>query len=267
MTGTNLAHLQPPVVEPFDTWPEFRNIIDVAVDTQPRNLQVRIGPSEIGTECDRCLIHRLSGQVEAREPGTQWLPFIGTSVHAQLADFFVHANSQLPRARFLVESEVSVGEIDGEEITGHADLFDLWTGTVWDWKIVGKTTLEKAQRAGDVGEKYRVQGHLYGRGFARRGLRVNTVTVAMLPRNAVSLDSAYRWSEPYDEGVAIAALERATRLRRFIRLLGRDRVLADAPPHTGEEYSCARYPNPDGTYPLLPGHASPESAFRDIMGG
>lgn len=248
MTLPDLTHLQPPGVQAADTWPELRALIDNAVDNQPRTLQKRIGPSELGTACDRCLIHKLAGHEETRAPGTSWLPYVGTCVHAGLEEAVLAANPH--PARWLVETTVDVGEIAGEPITGHADLFDLWTGTVDDWKVVGVTTLRKAKPClRDPAEfarrfpTYHVQRHLYGRGFARRGLTVTTVRIVFLPRNATHLGEAVVISEPYDESVAVAALDRADRFAGWLTAFGVDQVLAAAPPHNGTEHSCSRWPD------------------------
>jgi hypothetical protein len=82
MTLTDLSHLARPDIHlnPDDTWAEYRNIVERAIDNTPRSLQTRIGPSEIGNPCDACLINKLAGTPERREPGTSWLPFIGTRV-------------------------------------------------------------------------------------------------------------------------------------------------------------------------------------------
>lgn len=225
------------------TWADYKRIIERHIDNQPRSLQKAIGPSELGNPCDRCLISKLGGLEESKEPGTSWLPFIGTSVHAQLENIFLAANEGLPLTRYLVESTVSVGFVGTTEVTGHADLFDLHTGEVTDWKVVGSTTLRKV-RAEGPSETYRRQAHLYGRGFTRRGLTVNRVRIAFLPRNDVTLSGAIIWSEPYDESVAVETLTRASMFAYGIETVGLDQMLALAPPHTGTEYSCARYGNP-----------------------
>jgi len=225
-------------VTPGEDWTQVRSIIETALVNQPRSQQVRIGPSEIGTSCDRCLIHKLAGTI-ATETGVPWLPFVGTAVHAALENIFAQANAGIP-VRWLIETTISVGSIGGVDITGHADLFDLHTGTVMDWKIVGKTTLDKARRHGPS-QTYRVQGHLYGRGFTRRDLQVHTVRILFLPRNAMSLADAVIWEEPYDEQIALAALGRADMFAAAIAAMGADAVLAMAGEHTGDEFACRTY--------------------------
>ncbi len=240
MTLANLAHLARPCTGGAAvTWDEYRALIDTAVDNQPRTLQERIGPSELGTSCDRCLILKLAGIPEPRTPGASWLPYIGTAVHAALADMFTAANAGLPHARYLVETTVDVGQVGGEAITGHADLYDVETGDVTDWKVCGVTTLRRV-RAKGPSTTYRVQAHLYGRGFTRRGLPVTNVQIAYLPRNAATLDAAHIWHEPYNEDIAVAALNRADMFTAGITVHGAPALL-NMVQHTGAEYSCARY--------------------------
>jgi len=43
-------------------------------------------------------------------------------------------------------------------------------------------------------------------------------------------------------------------------MFGHEHVLANVAPHTGTEFSCRRYPNPDGTY--LPAKTFPN--FNEI---
>lgn len=260
----DLTHLARPTVNttPEAAWATLRTTLEDGIRGDARSQQVRIGPSEIGEPCDRCLVSKLAGLPEARD--TAWLPFVGTATHAAIADIFAAANATLAHIRWLVELTVDVGQIDGTTITGHADLFDLELGEVTDWKIVGANTLRDAKGNGPTAT-YRAQAHLYGRGMARRGLTVNAVRIAYLPRNAVSLTDAYIWSEPYNEGLALAALARADMFAGAIRALGADAVLAQVPTHLGG-YGCARRTNADGSTPTRPG-TSTRDPFADLLGG
>jgi hypothetical protein len=95
--------------------------------------------------------------------------------------------------------------------------------TVIDWKIVGKTSLDKARRKGPS-DTYRAQAHLYGRGWTRRPLPVEHVAIFWLPASG-DLSEAVWWTEPYDENVALAALARADGIAAAIRLLGAGNVI------------------------------------------
>lgn len=190
---------------------ELLHTIRGAIAEQPRSRQTRIGPSELGIPCDRWMSHKLAGTPKVNDRHAPWLPTIGTAVHAWLEDVFSLANLPAIQAgqppRWLLETEVSVGTVAGEDITGHCDLYDTVTATSVDWKTTGPTRLKHYRQHGP-GEQYRAQGHLYGRGWRRKGYDVDTVAIAFLPRNA-ELDQAVWWSEPYDEQVAVAALARA----------------------------------------------------------
>lgn len=194
------------------------------ITNHPRSLQQAIGPSELGTPCTRKLGFKLAGtpQVRQRNPLRQWRPTVGTAVHAWLEQAVVAYNESHSSTRFLVESTLSVGDVDGTEIHGHCDLFDLLTATVVDWKIVGPTSL-KAARKGPK-PTYRAQAHLYGRGWERKGYHVKHVAVYWLP-SAGDLSEGVWWSEPYDESLALAVLSRASAIAQAIRLVGADSVL------------------------------------------
>jgi len=219
-------------------WRELRGIIATALTNDPRSLQKAIGPSEIGTSCDRCLIHKLAGtpQVEHVEP---WLPLIGRQVHAWLDEIITLHD--LPGHTWLAEETVTCGTIGGQPLTGTCDLFHAPSGTVWDWKIVGASTLKTARRG--PSPTYRTQVHTYALGMENAGRDVHHVAIGYLPRNAVSLDAAVIWSEPYDRTVAEAAIARADMFATAIHGMGAEQVLAMAPPHTREEFSCAKYPD------------------------
>ena len=218
--------------------------ITEAMAAQPRSRQRRIGPSEIGHPCGKCLARKLAGLVENQWKGAPWLPYIGTAVHEKLADDFVAANVRWRETtgenatRWLVETTVSVGEISGVDITGSADLLDRCTLTNIDHKIVGEKSLKK-YRLNGPGPQYRVQGHLYARGWHRRGIPVQTVAILFLPRGG-ELEHAHLWAEPYDEQIALDALFRAQTIADLVDAVGLDAAVQALPADDGC-YSCARY--------------------------
>lgn len=215
-----------------------------AIVNAPRSLQKAIGPSEIGTDCVRCLARRLMGieKLPVESIGDMpWLPFIGTAVHAQLEEVFRAANDKDESVRWLIETRLPIGEIGGTEIWGSCDLFDKETGTVIDHKVVGATKLKSLPKKGP-GNTYKIQAHLYGYGWTKLGIEVNEVAVKFYPRNDISMNSGYFWYEKYDEKVALDALERANKiyeeasqakdLNEFLKICA-----------TSEDcFSCAEYP-------------------------
>lgn len=236
-------------VDPAGALKEARATIEHAITYQPRSLQKRIGPSEIGTPCDHCLAAKLAGWQQT-ERGVPWLPYIGTSVHEKLENVFLHKNFELGDAgkplRYLMEQKTMVGHIGGQEIWGSTDLVDLAAGMTVDWKIVGAATLKKAKSG--PSPVYHVQADLYAKGWNDAGIRIDHVAIAFLPRNAVSLDQAIWWTAPHDRTRAEAALDRANRLHKNLTVLGsistqaRDTWITGLARESGC-FDCARYPD------------------------
>lgn len=229
------------------------------IDAHPRSQQTRIGPSEIGTPCARKLAYKLAG-IETvnhrREPA--WKPAVGTSVHAYLE---LAMTAPITEGRFLVEQQVTVGQIGGVDITGHCDCYDLITDTVCDWKVVGPEQLKKYRANKHPGDQYRAQAHLYGRGWQNANRAADpdapgpdTVMIVFLPRNG-ELRDTYAWHEPYDEQVAIDALTRANTVSALLTLGGAEALPALG---TADDYctSCEWF-QPGSTDPRVscPGHA------------
>lgn len=207
------------------------NII-TAIKHHPRSLQKVIGPSEMGVECSRAILHKLNQDTEP-DRGVGWKPTIGTGVHAWLEDTFNSINGDpgnQQHGRWLCELKVNVGTVGGTEIWGSVDLFDMWTGTVIDWKIVGNSTLRKYRTEGPS-QQYRAQAHLYGQGYANAGQRVNMVAIAFLPREGELTDS-FIWTEPWNPQIAADTLARVDSLARLLAEVGIDQALAQFPPCT-----------------------------------
>lgn len=182
-------------------------VIEEGAANKPRNLQRRIGPSGIGNPCYKCLGYALA-EVPQRPGDSQWLPFIGTAVHAELEKIFEAHNVRHDGDLWMTEQTVTVGHIGDKEITGSADLYDLRAHNSIDWKIVGDRTLTAA-RKGQAGQTYRVQGHTYCRGHELAGRTPKNVIIAFLPRNAQSIHEAVILDEEYDPAIAAEALRKA----------------------------------------------------------
>lgn len=205
-----------------DVGQEYVSVIIDAIDNHPRSQQVRIGPSEIGHPCARRLAYKLLATPEGPQK-PNWKATVGTAIHEWVANVFDqynldHAAENGGQERFLIESRVTVGTVQGSDIDGSCDLFDRATGIVTDWKTCGPSQLQKYKRQGP-GEQYRAQAHLYGRGWQRAGYAVTAVQVVFLPRNG-DLSEAVIWTEPYDESIAVAALTRLQGIYLATSLLG-----------------------------------------------
>lgn len=208
-----------------------QRVVTTAIAAHPRSLQKRIGPSEIGKPCDRWVLHKLNGDGEP-DRGPAWKPAIGTAMHAQLEEWFNGANrhgGELQHVEWVTEWQVNVGQIGGQDITGHSDLFHVPTGTVIDFKVVGPKQLSHYRLHGPS-EQYRTQAHLYAKGFTADGGwgPARHVAIWFLPRDG-ELNQAVWWEEPYDPHRAAAALGRLNRLWTMLQVVGLDQALAVAP--------------------------------------
>lgn len=175
-------------------WQENRN---------PRAQQANIGPSEIGSPCDRQIAYRVAGVPEVNLRQDPWAAVIGTAIHRWLQEAVEAWNATMPGPqRFWPEMEL---DLDGL-ITGHCDLYDADTATVIDWKTVGPNALKAIERD-EIPVGYMIQAHLYGYMFARQDVPVKRVTLVFVPR-ASSLNRLRVWSATYDPTVAETALAR-----------------------------------------------------------
>lgn len=182
-----------PVVDPL--WTDLRNMIRHRYSNTPRHLQVALGPSEVGHPCMRKMAFGIM-QVPRCNPEYDPLPSIqGTAMHTWLEGAARMDNERLGRERWLIETRVYVTP----GLSGSADLFDVDTGTVIDWKNLGATSFSKNKTSPK--RPYRRQIQLYGRGFRNAGYEVNRVAVAALPRSGRLRDMELK-IEPYDDELA-----------------------------------------------------------------
>lgn len=190
---------------------EIRNNITDAGNSSPRSKQRAIGPSEVGAPCIRRMGYRLLETEPTNEPDT-WLAQIGTWVHAGLASVYEAINATMDEPRYLIEQRVQITK----DLAGSADLFDLKTKTVLDWKVVGDTSLKKYKKEGPSNQ-YRVQAHLYGMGFFNEGYEVENVAIVFLPRGG-NLRQMHIWSEAFDPITAMEGIERMRKAKEVIEM-------------------------------------------------
>jgi hypothetical protein len=172
-----------------------------------RSQQTKIGPSEIGQSCERRLALTLLGADKVNDERDEWTSTVGTAIHTWMEGAFLAANDTLQRAglppRWLVEQTVNIRP----GLDGHCDVYDLRTHTVLDHKFPGVTSIRKYRKQGHPGRQYIWQAHLYGLGWAKLGLPVKKVAIAMYPRSGLIRDT-WLWQADYDETIAYTALDR-----------------------------------------------------------
>jgi hypothetical protein len=177
-----------------------------------RSAQTTLGPSEIGSPCDRQLAMKLMG-VPAVNPQESWAPFVGTAVHAELAAMFEWANGA-NSGRFAVEMPLTFGSSVVPRGTG--DLLDRVLFMFLDHKLMGKYSLKKLIEQGPSDE-YRVQLHTYAYGAEKAGEKVKEIALVGWPREESSLQNLYVHVEPYDRQIALDAIARVERLHREVQ--------------------------------------------------
>lgn len=172
-----------------------------------RTQQMALGPSGVGTACERKLAMTLLESDKINDDRDEWTSSVGTAIHSWMEGALEHQNELLRQAgrptRWLVEKTVEIRT----GLKGHTDAYDLWTNTVLDHKFPGVTAIRKYRKQGNPGREYIWQAHLYGLGWARLGFPVRKVAIAMYPRSGLIRDT-WLWQQPYDEAVAHEALER-----------------------------------------------------------
>lgn len=208
-----------PAGPPPSTVTLMRDVLRDLDASRPRSLQKNLGPSELGTPCQRQIAMKLAGVPRQPASGLPWAPMQGTAVHGLMEEALRLHNKQLGRTRWVIEEKLQIDD----EVTGHGDAFDNDTFTVVDWKHTGTTTLREVRRKTVanhllVKPEYRVQAHLYGLGHQRAGRTVRWVRLVFLARSHDYNDSA-EWTEAFDPEIAYQALFRYYGIQDLIKAL------------------------------------------------
>jgi hypothetical protein len=177
------------------------DVILWAEKQHPRRAQAPIGPSELGSACDRRIGYRVAGVSPCNTDFDPWPMIMGTAIHSWLDDAFTNWNRQ-NKESWMTETALHLDDY----VRGHADLYNRELETVIDWKGVGTDVMRKIKRDG-VPVGYQIQTHLYGYGFTLKGLPVKKVCLAFLPRSGW-LKDMYVWCDDYNQDVAVGCIHR-----------------------------------------------------------
>jgi hypothetical protein len=193
---------------------ELRRVVRTQAERSDRTLQVHLGPSEIGSECDREVAGKLAGFPRTNHVADPWPSVVGTATHAWLADAFTADGP-----RWLAEQRVTPAPDAPPEQSGHtgtADLYDIETSTLVDHKVLGRSTHAKLVSHGP-GWTYRRQLLLYSRGYKLAGLPVKRVALAAWPRAGSTLSGLHVWGLELDDETEAETdnLLRVTMPRRY----------------------------------------------------
>lgn len=206
----------------------YDNIIRELTKPSEHDKQRRVGPSELGDLCERCLAEKLLG-VHKEEKTHPLAPMIGTAFHLYL-------ENTIGLEGYLKETKVTVGTIDGYgDIRGTADGFDVSTGHVVDYKVLSKKKIKAFSSAtffddnrnpefysdslteGQL-KKYYYQMQLYGLGMENAGYEVNHTSLILFPRDCTVesvMSASHELCFKYSREAALNVLERANQIFKW----------------------------------------------------
>jgi len=224
-----------------------------------RSQQVHLGPSELGVECDRQVVAKLTRVPSVNSMGDSWPSVRGTALHSWLEGAFDAYNDRNDVNRFLTETKVTPFEVQGEAHTGTGDLYDELEQAVVDHKCLAATSLGKIRRNGPP-RKYKAQLCLYAAGFEAEGKTVKRVALIAYPATESSLDGLYVWEMPYDDEARalVQEVKEATERRKTMAsLVQAGLATLDQIPATPDPDECTwcpiyrphAVPRSDGSYP------------------
>lgn len=206
----------------------YDNIIRELTKPSERDKQRRVGPSELGDLCERCLAEKLLG-VHQEEKNYPLAPMIGTAFHLYL-------ENTIGLEGYLKETKVTVGEIEGYgAIRGTADGFDTATGHVVDYKVLSKKKIKAFSSATFFDEghnpefysdsltegqlkKYYYQMQLYSLGMENAGYEVNHTSLILFPRDCTVesvMSASHELCFKYNRDAALNVLERANQIFKW----------------------------------------------------
>lgn len=239
--------------DPFATMIKTKliEVIKWADARSPRALQRMIGPSEIGTPCDRRIGYRLAEVPEVNTDHDNWPAIVGTSIHSWLEGAMTGYQRATGNSEWKTETTLYIDDF----IKGHADLYSQPHEAVIDYKTAGPDVMRKVRKEGPP-ESYQIQTHVYGYGFERLGFPVKKVCLVFLPRSGWLRDS-HVWCDDYRPEIAIGSLKRVYQIAQ--QLVDLD-ILKDGNAHRWEQIDA--FPSNDcGWCPMYdPGRAAEQGA-------
>lgn len=206
----------------------YDRIIKELTKPSERDKQRKVGPSELGDLCERCLAEKLLG-VHKEEKTHPLAPMIGTAFHLYLENV-------IGLEGYLKETKVTVGTIEGYgDIRGTADGFDTATGHVVDYKVLSKKKIKAFSSATFFDEdynpefysdsltegqlkKYYYQMQLYGLGMENAGYEVNHTSLILFPRDCTVesvISASHELCFKYNREAALNVLERAKQIFKW----------------------------------------------------
>lgn len=221
---------------------DLRRVVHEHAARSARNLQVHLGPSELGSPCDRQVVGKLAGIPTTNHVVDPWASVVGVAVHAWLAEAFAADNAR-HGLRWVPEQRV----VPHPDHPGTADLYDAQEFAVVDHKVLGETSMAKVRSPEGPPIRYQVQLLLYGKGYRVLGLPVHRVALAAYPRTSHTLDGLYVWEREArpDDDELIEEVFKLTTIRKELaqQVASGHKMLNDIPKHANDDecFFCPFY--------------------------
>lgn len=215
---------------------DLTDVIKWTDSNSTRSVQKSIGPSELGSLCDRRIAYRLADAPEVNWWSDPLPAIVGTAVHGWLEQ----AVTKFQAVHFMDRWSTEITVKPDPLVTGHCDLYDRDYQAIIDWKTVSPTKL-KAWKSEGPPEHYKDQVNLYGRGAVNAGLAVAKVVLVAVPRSGFLKDMQI-WVDDYRPDRAQAALDRMYGIANTMIKAGDDLSFEDIGSAPGSECSyCPWY--------------------------
>jgi hypothetical protein len=196
----------------------LRRVVITHASHSPRNLQRELGPSELGTPCDRQVAGKFAGYEYTNHVADPWASIMGIAGHMWMDEAFNAENTRQGTIRYFPEFRVHpYADRAGYSYPGKGDLYDILEAAVVDWKFLGDSSRDKIINFGPS-RKYFVQLLLYGKGFRNMGLPVKRVVLVAWPRTRSTFDKTYVWDHlwtPEDDDL-LAEVYQQTQARKLL---------------------------------------------------
>lgn len=196
--------------------------------TQPseRDLQLKVGPSDLGDPCNYCLGRKMAG-IKAERDFSMY-PWLGTAIHKLIQylveplRFFYQPNINdmawelfgLGRAR--TEIKVFICHIPGYgDVYGNIDVLLELERIIIDWKSSSRKKI-KLYKLHGVPTENLGQTILYIHGARKSGYDVEAAVLVYIPRDAADLGELWAYEVEYDESEVNQIIERATIIQQWV---------------------------------------------------
>lgn len=181
---------------------ELTAMIVRAERNRPRSKQVELGPSDLGSACDRRIGYKIAEIPEVNGFMDPWTVFVGSAIHDRLQTS-IDGFSSVDGHRYKTEMSAPLDPL----IPAHVDLYDVQRKWVIDHKSTTSDALKKLREGGEINPGYQIQVQLYGLALTQLGYPVEKVALAFYPR-AGRLRDLFCWVGDFDPDVARVAWQR-----------------------------------------------------------